>query len=797
MMGSSGTCLLLCTAFALSQQAEADAPEWTEVLRSDHPRLFFNADTWPGVKQRAEGAEREWYNTILSQVNRQREQFIENTEGPIKIEAADHGPGAARAAFVYLMTEDPDYLRLAEALLDASVRYYELCFEERRSVNWYSTSRVHAVLAWDWTRNHLPRDRSDELMARLVRNIHGVMTVRPRIYRESMGSYLTGFYGVRNLEWFIGVTAFDTGIETEIVHGWLNSGYTENMRLLEHRPEACGDDGGGASPTLGYTLGAYPWSEQNFLYTWLSATGENIAGGWPHAAMLTNYVLWNWIAHEDGRPRAFGYGDSSHTSNRLPISQLYTHMANIRHLYGEAYPEAAALARYIQEDMLPEDQQRWTGTWFIYPFLMSETGRPEPYVSAGEGGTIPGGMEGRLPVLVPAEGPTADNAAEALVPAKLPAARHFENMGQTIMRSGDGPGDTYCLFACGGVLRQHRHYDALHFTVCRRGFLALDSGTRYKEFDNGQHLANYYAQTVAHNCVLVHQPGEPPANYWGGTVEDPCYGGQHKQLGSEMLAFETGDGFVYVAGDGTPSYLHGDEDLGEKVELVIRQIVFVPPRVFVILDRVVSTDPAYRKEWLLHTADRPNLPAERVAEDGRILGEGGARWFTAEHEQGRLLCRTLLPADALIELVGGPGREFEAAGRNWDIDTGDLTEEQLALMGRWRVEVSPGAERAEDVFLHVIEVGDAEGPEMIPLQFSADAPVERLPGVAELELLQGDGTAGVRMLMDGVTWEVGFATTGETGGHIRRSGGEMPPLNRALADGVQPQAGITARPEGP
>ncbi len=795
MTKAGGIFMLVCVALTSGWHANAQAPDWSETIRPDHPRLFFNADTWPEVRARAEGAEREWYDAQLERVDRLRDEVLGNAEGPVTIEAEDHGQDAARAAFVFLMTEEPEYLHLVETLLDASVRYYELCFEERRSVNWYSTSRAHAVLAWDWTRNHLPEERSDELMARLVRNIHGVMTIRPGIHREHMGSYLTGFYGIRNLEWLIGVAAFDTGIETETVHGWLDSGYTENMRLLEHRREACGDDGGGASPTLGYTLGAYPWSEQNFLYTWLSATGENIAGDWPHAALLGNYVLWNWIAHEDGRPRAFGYGDAPHTSNVMSHSQLYTHMGNIRHLYGRAYPEAAALARHIQENMLPESARRWSGSWFIYPFLMSEVDHPEPYVSAAEGGEFPGEIDG-LPVLVPAEESGADEE-HALVPLTLPRARFFENMGQTIIRSGDGPGDTYCLFTCGGILRQHRHYDALHLTLYRRGFLALDSGTRYKQAENGQHLANYYAQTVAHNCVLVHQPGEPPANYWGGTVEDPCYGGQHRQLGSEVTAFETDNDFVYVAGDGTASYLHGDEELGEKLERVTRQIVFVPPGLFVVFDRVASTDPSYRKEWLLHTAHRPNLPAEQTTDDGRILGAGGARWFTAAHDEGRMLCRTLLPADAQIELVGGPGREFEAAGRNWEIDTGNLTEEQLALMGQWRVEVSPGAERAEDVFLHVIEVGDAEGPDALPLEFPEDAALGQLPGAAALELIESDGAAGARIVIDGVTWEVSFATTGDIGGHIRRSGGDLPVIDRPLTDEVQPQAGITARPDGP
>lgn len=34
-------------------------PDWTQKIHSDHPRLFFNADTWPEVRKRALGDERE------------------------------------------------------------------------------------------------------------------------------------------------------------------------------------------------------------------------------------------------------------------------------------------------------------------------------------------------------------------------------------------------------------------------------------------------------------------------------------------------------------------------------------------------------------------------------------------------------------------------------------------------------------------------------------------------------------------------------------------------------------------
>ena len=701
-----------------------ELPNWTGKIRADHPRLFFNADTWPEVRQRALGAEHEWYSAVKARVDR----LLVELESEAGDEPRELGPQAAQAALVFLITDEPKYLDLAKKCLDTSLRFYDACFEAKKTVNWYSTSRVHATLAWDWLYNDLTDAERADFMSRLVGAIDNVIEARPTIYRENMSGYNTGFYGVKNCLWFIGLAAFGTGIETERVNEWLVWGHDENVKLLEHRRKACGDDGGGASPTLGYVFGAYPWSEQNFFYTWLSATGENIATDWPHSAWLPNYVVWNWIAAEP-RPLQFGYGDTPHTTNNLGTGALYTHMANIRHLYGESVPAAAALARHVQE-ILPSRSHSMS--WFIYPFLLT-----------------------RL-----------DDSPEPFAPESLPQARHFDAMGQIFMRSGTGPTDTYCLFTCGGILRQHRHFDALNFVIYHRGFLALDSGTRYEEVDNGLHLANYYAQTVAHNCVVIHQPGEPPARYWGGAVEEN-HGGQHRQLGSVVKAFETNDDFVYVAGDATACYQHGvvkregQPELGEKCSLATRQLVFLMPNHFVIFDRVTATDPACRKDWLLHTADEPVIFEKTVRVD---------------HREGRMLSCTLLPADARLTTVGGPGKEFWAAGKNWSIVDDGLKPENLAMMGRWRVEVTPGEARADDVFLHVIQVGDRE-----------------LESMDDLELIEAEGSCGVRLKTAEETWEVAFRSQGDLGGRIKRTG-QSPTIDAELSTAVTPQTGITVEP---
>ncbi len=713
--------LIVCV-FGTVGNAAQPLPDWTRNIRSDHPRLFFNAQSWPAVKQRALSVEEDWYRNIKARIDR----LETKSRASARLEVRDLGAEAAMAAFVFRVTDDDRYLTLARKCMQASVEHYEACYEQRKTVNWYSTSRVHTIMAWDWLYDELPAAQRRDIMTRLVQTIGRVIKAKPRIYRENMSGHNTGFYGVRNCLWFIGCTAFGTGIETETVNNWLVWGHDENHKLLAHRQQACGDDGGGASPSLGYVFGAYPWSEQNFFYTWLSATGENIAPAWPHGASLANYVTWNWIAAPP-TPMQFGYGDTPHTDNRLPISQLYTHMANIRHLYGQAAPEAAGLARHIQAT-LPKGT--YSRSWFIYPFLLAEL----------------------------------ESSPNEVTPDNLPNARHFETMGQVFMRSGVGVDDTYCLFTCGGILKQHRHFDALNFVIYHRGFQALDSGTRYDEFTNGQHLANYFAQTVAHNCVVIHQEGEPPARYWGGTVEGN-HGGQHHQLGSIVTAFETNEDFVYVAGDATACYQHGEvsknSPLPEKCKLATRQIVFLLPNHFIIFDRVTTTDPSYRKEWLLHTAHQPIINGQK---------------FHADHGEGRIWCQTLLPKNAKLVAVGGPGNEFVAAGTNWAIEAPRLTPQQLDMIGRWRVEVSPVQEAKEDTFLHVIQVGD-----------------QSLEAMSHGKLIEDNNTCGVRLTNEQGTWTVTFNTTGKIGGHISRSGSAG--FSRQLTADVTPQSGLMIRPQ--
>ena len=718
--------LLLGAACAIAQDADPHA--FIAKIRPDHPRLFFNADTWPTIKQRALGERREHFDKLKAYANGPMPTGdwipIDNPPPRPGSELAihDYGRLVAACAFVYRVEPSPELLAKIKDMLLASLDFYEACYEQSREANWYSQSRIGCFAALDWLWDDLSAEERQQIGKRLLDHLH-VGYTKPGITYRNMGGYTSGYYGVDNVAWFAGVTLLNEGIDDALALEFLKIGYDTYGKLFTHRASAAGDDGGGGSPTLAYLLATYPNAEWAFFHSYGAATGEDITQKAPYnySTLLPNYILWNWLPGG----LEFGYGDTAHLDNKLPKSGLYGHMSQLIHFFGNTQPELAAQAAAVRERA---GGSLSAATWGFMALLLDDTTGPPP----------------------------------AMPP--MPPARHFENMGQVFMRSGDGPDDTYALFACGGTLAQHRHFDATHFTIYHRGFLALDTGTRQGNTDN---LQNYYAQTVAHNCILIKMPDEPPVPYWNGKVYGND-GGQYKALGSKVIALETGPQFSYVAGDAAASYRP------EKCSQMVRQLVFIPPHHFVVFDRVVSTDATYVKRWLLHHANEPIVD--------------GSTW-PSDQDRGRIFCRTLLPADAIVEPVGGPGKEFLADGVNYAIDAGPsqaridnkypvgkVAYEQVPeLMGRWRVEVSPAAARTDDVFLHLIQVGD-----------------QTLERMVDATLQQTEDSATIRFTYGGKTITVSFNKAGEIGGSIRIQTPEGTALDRPLTTEVLLQAGVAS-----
>ncbi len=383
--------IIVYTVPCYSQVTLSSVPdELQSILRKDHPRIFFNAETFPAFKKRALNEESGLFNEMRIQSDKLASKSLESS---------DYGVQAAEAAFVYLVTGDEKYLTLTKELLKMSLVYYHERYARKRTVSWYSWSRINALAAYDWIFNHLSNEEKKEMGTSFLQAVEQVQPTDTRHYfypQENWSGPTTGFYGNRSLLWYVGLATYGEGIDDR-AESFLAEGYRLHMELLRHRQKAAGDDGGSATASMNYATWAYPWSVNNFFHTFHSATGKNIALDWPHVSYFTGYLYWNMLP---GR-REFGIGDSYHQTNVISLGHMMAHLMQIIHFYGDNNPECAAFAKWLLS-RVPNG-----GFWsFPYiPLLLTE--RHENLAPMG--------------------------------PSKvMPYARHFENMGQVFMRSGAG-----------------------------------------------------------------------------------------------------------------------------------------------------------------------------------------------------------------------------------------------------------------------------------------------------------------------------------------------------------------------
>jgi hypothetical protein len=325
--------------------------------------------------------------------------------------------------------------------------------------------------------------------------------------------------------------------------------------------------------------------------------------------------------------------------------------------------------------------------------------------------------------------------------SELPHTKYFrEPIGEMVARTGWrlGPesGDAVIAMRIGQYFfGNHQRKDFGTFQIYYRGALAISSGL-YRGYET-DHFNHYYHETLSHNGLLIFDPDE------GGGVSD---GGQRLPEGRNnpmeletilskykmggVTAHEFGPDrqrpeYSYIAGDITQAYT-------AKVSQVTRSMVALDtrdstyPASLVVFDRVRSAKPEFKKTWLLHSIQEPNVTDQSAT----VVRDGGPYG-------GKLFLESLLPSGATITKVGGPGKEFwvHSLGRNFPVHKPPPAEP-----GAWRIEISPAQPALEDRFLHVLTVADAGTRPKAPVR-----------------LLTSAGITGAAVL----DWAVFFSESGE------------------------------------
>lgn len=255
----------------------------------------------------------------------------------------------------------------------------------------------------------------------------------------------------------------------------------------------------------------------------------------------------------------------------------------------------------------------------------------------------------------------------------------------------------------------HDHLDSGHFQLYYKGILASDSGY-YGDGYGSSHDYNYHKRGIAHNIITVYDPNEV-MTYNGPVVND---GGQRSPNGGTEPSnltnwmndtYKRGEviGTAFGPDATTPeySYLAGDitKAYSTKISEALRSMVLLPledashPATFVVFDKVTSSNASFKKSWLLHMQEAPQVSGNKT-----IVKR------TADGNNGRMVNETLLPAQVNITSIGGAGQQFMIGGTNYGY-TGSTA--SAAEAGWGRVEVSPASSNATDYFLNVMTVSDA------------------------------------------------------------------------------------------
>ncbi|CAG7636363.1 heparin/heparin-sulfate lyase HepB [Paenibacillus allorhizosphaerae] len=271
----------------------------------------------------------------------------------------------------------------------------------------------------------------------------------------------------------------------------------------------------------------------------------------------------------------------------------------------------------------------------------------------------------------------------------------------------------------------HQHLDAGAFQLYYKGYLAIDSGI-YKGSSGKYHSPHnkyYFKRSIAHNTVLVYDPDElnryPHVKDGGLVWPNVNDGGQRwpnegrPPLSLEELLgkdFKRGEVLAHAFGPDPVqpnySYLKGDitAAYSDKMKQFQRSFLFLNfkeaehPAAMIVFDRVVSTKAEFRKYWLLHSVEEPQI----TEETGRTVISRSEDGYS-----GQLVNDTLLPEAGNREIVavGGPGKEYWVFGTNF-VNDFPSTKEQ----GAWRIEVSPHEPAEHDCFLNVMQVKEVDGP---------------------------------------------------------------------------------------
>ena len=275
-------------------------------------------------------------------------------------------------------------------------------------------------------------------------------------------------------------------------------------------------------------------------------------------------------------------------------------------------------------------------------------------------------------------------------PSTNPTASYFNGPGLVVSRSDWSDAAAYAVLIAGeGISR--RYEDANSFLLGRKGHVVTHAGARIRFNDDNDRHHWYAIRSASKNTMKIFDPEEsfdveadgttgalhsgPPlvaSDNLGGMIfetnpsnEDGCYptgsgpcaqnvsrSGDAFPLGiyesANVVRFEHYDGdYTYATGDGAAAYTR-------KIDLYEREILHLrPDDVFVLFDRVRSADPSFRKVWVIHTVDEPEVGGVAAATGLGMSAYDDARTLDLRNTRNETTLDMIYPRENRVTVRGG------------------------------------------------------------------------------------------------------------------------------------------------
>lgn len=305
------------------------------------------------------------------------------------------------------------------------------------------------------------------------------------------------------------------------------------------------------------------------------------------------------------------------------------------------------------------------------------------------------------------------------------------------------------------AFNNHQHLDHGSFQIYYKGILASESGNYNTYWDTEHSL--YTRKTVAHNCMLVFDPdeyvqlpGAPSIDYrWSHSANKYILRSDHTNDGGQSAKYNYAEpanmdiynandmkmaavlareidpknserpNYTYIKGDLTNSYTHKVSDYNRSFMFLDLKNVEIPAAL-IVFDEITSSDEKFRKTWLLHGTQRPEINGNTAVFENTADANFGSYG-------GRLELTTLLPKyeDFSAEIIGGNEQgwgvvrrwKYDDKAEDWKMTFEGSYDEVNAKDGdennTYRIEITPRIPKNKDYFFNCMLISDAGEPTKI------------------------------------------------------------------------------------